>query len=54
LQEMGAEPVNAQPKGMLEQAAVGLQKQPVSNLRPSDFKNVAAAGALTAGTARER
>ena len=54
LQEMGAEPVNAQPKGMLEQAAVGLQKQPMSNLRPSDFKNVAASGALTAGAARER
>jgi hypothetical protein len=54
LQERGAEPVSKRPEGMLEQAAVSLQKQPMSNLRPSDFKNVAAAGALTAGTARER
>lgn len=54
LQEMGAEPVSALPKGMLEQAAVGIQKQPMPNVRPSDFKNVAASGALTTGTARER
>ena len=54
LQEMGAEPVSALPKGMLEQAAVGVQKQPQPNLRPSDFKNVAAAGTLAAGASRER
>jgi hypothetical protein len=54
LQEMGAEPVSALPKGMLEQAAVGIQKQPMPNVRPSDFKNVGAAGALAAQTARER
>ena len=54
LQEMGAEPVSALPKGMLEQAAVGVQKQPIPNLRPSDFKNVAASGTLAAGTSRER
>jgi len=54
LQEMGAEPVSALPKGMLEQAAVGVQKQPQPSLRPSDFKNVAAAGTLAAGTSRER
>ena len=49
-----AEPVSALPKGMLEQAAVGVQKQPQPNLRPSDFKNVAAAGTLAAGASRER
>jgi hypothetical protein len=54
LKEMGAEPVSALPKGMLEQAAVGIQKQPMPNVRPSDFRNVAASGALTTGTARER
>jgi hypothetical protein len=54
LQEMGAEPVSTTPKGMLEQAAVGVQKQPRPNVRPSDFKNVGASGALAAQTARER
>jgi len=54
LQEIGAEPVNTTPKGMLEQAAVGVQKQPMPNVRLSDFKNIGASAALTTQTARER
>lgn len=54
LQAMGAEPVAQTQKGLLEQAAVGIQRQPRPGVRPEDFRNLAAAGALTTGTARER
>ena len=54
LQQMGAEPVSQRKEGMLEQAAVAIQKQPRPNIRPSDFKNLATTGALAAGATKER
>jgi len=54
LQQMGAEPVSQRKEGMLEQAAVAIQKQPRPNIRPSDFKNLATTGALVAGATKER
>jgi len=54
LQEMGAAPVSKTQQGMLEQAAVGVQNQPRPRVRPEDFRNLAAAGALTTGASRER
>lgn len=54
LQRMGAEPVSQRKEGMLEQAAVAIQKQPRPNIRPSDFKNLATTGALAAGATKER
>lgn len=54
LAEMGAEPVSKTPKGMLEQAAVGIQRQDIPKTQLSDYRNLAAAGALTAGASRER
>ena len=54
LQRMGAEPISQRKEGMLEQAAVAIQKQPRPNIRPSDFKNLATTGALAAGATKER
>lgn len=54
LKQMGAEPVSQRKEGMLEQAAVAIQKQPRPNIRPSDFKNLATTGALAAGATKER
>jgi len=54
LAEMGAEPVSKTPKGMLEQAAVGIQRQDIPKTQLSDYRNLAAAGALTTGASRER
>ena len=54
LQQMGAKPVSQRKEGMLEQAAVAIQKQPRPNIRPSDFKNLATTGALAAGSTKER
>lgn len=54
LQQMGAKPVSQRKEGMLEQAAVAIQKQPRPNIRPSDFKNLATTGALAAGATKER
>lgn len=54
LQRMGAEPLSQRKEGMLEQAAVAIQKQPRPNIRPSDFKNLATTGALAAGATKER
>lgn len=54
LQQLGAEPVSQRKEGMLEQAAVAIQKQPRPNIRPSDFKNLATTGALAAGATKER
>ena len=54
LAEMGAEPVSKTPKGMLEQAAVGIQRQDMPKTQLSDYRNLAAAGALTTGASRER
>jgi len=54
LQQMGAKPVSQRKEGMLEQAAVAIQKQPRPTIRPSDFKNLATTGALAAGATKER
>lgn len=54
LQQMGAEPVSQRKEGMLEQAAVAIQKQPRPNVRPSDFKNLATTATLAAGATKER
>ena len=54
LQQLGAEPVSKRPEGMLEQAAVGIQRQATPNVRASDYRNLAAAGALGTGASRER
>lgn len=54
LQQMGAKPVSQRKEGMLEQAAVAIQNQPRPDIRPSDFKNLATAGALAAGATKER
>lgn len=54
LQQMGAKPISQRKEGMLEQAAVAIQKQPRPNIRPSDFKNLATTGALAAGATKER
>jgi hypothetical protein len=54
LQQLGAEPVSKRPEGMLEQAAVGIQRQAAPNVRASDYRNLAAAGALGTGASRER
>jgi hypothetical protein len=54
LQQMGANPVSQRKEGMLEQAAVAIQNQPRPDIRPSDFKNLATAGALAAGATKER
>ena len=49
LEGMGAPSVNKSRAGMLEQAAVGIQKQDMPSLRASDFKNLAATGTVVAG-----
>lgn len=54
LKQRGAAPVSKRPEGMLEQAAVGIQRQAAPNIRASDYRNLAATSALGAGASRER
>ncbi len=54
LTEMGSPAVNKTKEGMLEQAAVGIQKQQTPDLQLSDFQNLAAASTLFTGASREQ
>lgn len=54
LAAMGSPSINKTKEGMLEQAAVGIQKQQTPNLQLSDFQNLAAAGTLVTGASREQ
>ena len=51
---MGSPAVNKTKEGMLEQAAVGIQKQQIPDLQLSDFQNLAAASTLFTGASREQ
>ena len=53
LAELGSPPVNQQPSGMLQQAAVAIQNQEKPRVRPTDFKNAAAVSALASGGPRD-
>jgi len=54
MQQAGAEAVALTPKGMLEQAAVAIQRQDLPQTRLSDYRNLATTATLGAQTTRER
>jgi len=54
MKQAGAEPVSMTPKGMLEQAAVAIQRQDLPQTQLSDYRNLATTTAYGAQTSRER